>query len=136
MEMNPTVLVVAVALQDPQGRVLMQRRAAGRQHAGLWEFPGGKVEAGESLPTALVREIAEELGLELDPAVLEPVGFAADAEAAGVPLLILLYRASRWTGTPRCLDAAELGWFALVDLPGLDMPPLDYPLAAALARCK
>ena len=134
--MNPTVLVVAVALQDPQGRVLMQRRAVGRQHAGLWEFPGGKVEPGESLPTALAREIAEELGLELDPAVLEPVGFAADTGAAGVPLLILLYRAGSWAGTPRCLDAAELGWFALADLPGLAMPPLDYPLAAALARCK
>ena len=134
--MNPTVLVVAVALQDPQGRVLMQRRAVGRQHAGLWEFPGGKVEPGESLPTALAREIAEELGLELDPAVLEPVGFAADTGAAGVPLLILLYRAGSWAGTPRCLDAADLGWFALADLPGLAMPPLDYPLAAALARCK
>jgi 8-oxo-dGTP diphosphatase len=134
--MNPTVLVVALALQDPQGRVLMQRRAAGRQHAGLWEFPGGKVESGESLTTALIREITEELGLGLDAAALEPVGFAADAGAGGVPLLILLYRASSWAGTPRCLDAAELGWFALADLPGLAMPPLDYPLAAALARCK
>ena len=119
----------------------MQRRPLHRQHGGLWEFPGGKVETGESAARALVREIAEELGVALDPAALEPVGFAADEGVRAdmgqtrAPLVILLFRAHGWTGLPRCLDAAELGWFAVDELAGLAMPPLDYPLAASLARC-
>ena len=110
----------------------MQRRAAGRAHAGLWEFPGGKIEPGESPKAALVREAREELGLELDAAQLQPVAFAADEAPGGV--LILLYLCRGWQGAPRCLDAAELGWFAPGEIEALPMPPLDYPLAAGLLR--
>jgi 8-oxo-dGTP diphosphatase len=126
----PTIVpVVAVALIDPAGRVLMQQRRAGRAHAGLWEFPGGKVESGESLDLALCREIAEELGIALDPAALVPLSFAA---ATGNPHVVLLYTCRDWTGEPQCLDAAALGWFAAEALASLPLVPLDVPLARAL----
>jgi len=127
------MLVVAAALMDEAGQVLMQRRPAGKAHAGLWEFPGGKVEPGESCPQALARELAEELGLRLvaDPV---PLGFAttADGRADHMPLVILLYAVRGWHGSPQALEAAELGWFAPQALASLAMPPLDYPLAKAL----
>jgi 8-oxo-dGTP diphosphatase len=129
------VLVVAVALVDPDGRILMQRRPADRAHGGLWEFPGGKVEAGESLEGALVREIEEELGLRLDPAALKPLMFASDPNQPPTPRtphVILLYICRSWRGTVECRDGQGIGWFAPDELPGLEMPPLDYPLAHAL----
>ncbi|MBS0253778.1 MAG: NUDIX domain-containing protein [Proteobacteria bacterium] len=110
----------------------MQRRAPGRSHAGLWEFPGGKLEHGEGPEAALVREVREELALDLAGAVLEPVGFAADPAPGGVRIELYLCRS--WHGEPHCLDAAELGWFAPPAIPALAMPPLDYPLADALLR--
>jgi 8-oxo-dGTP diphosphatase len=134
----PTMIpVVAVALIAPDGRVLMQRRREDRPFAGLWEFPGGKVEPGESLESALVREAGEELGIGLDPAALEPLSFASDSRlppAPRQPHVILLYTCRSWSGEPRCLDAAALGWFAPPDLRQLPMPPLDVPLAEALIR--
>jgi 8-oxo-dGTP diphosphatase len=126
----PTIVpVVAVALLDDLGRVLLQQRRIGRAHGGLWEFPGGKVEAGESLELALVREIAEELGLALDPAALEPLSFAA---VPGNPHVVLLYTSRAWVGEPQCLDAAALGWFGAAELASLPLLPLDVPLALAL----
>ena len=128
------MLVVAVALLGADGRVLMQRRRAERQHGGLWEFPGGKVEPGESLTAAATREIAEELGVHLRAEALEPVGFASPAAPDSVGPVILLYACTQWDGEPVCLDAEEIGWFASDALPALAMPPLDYPLAQALQR--
>ena len=131
------VWVVAVALLDAEGRVLMQRRPEGRQHGLLWEFPGGKIERGESGEAAAVREIAEELGLVLDAPALVPVGFASNGgegrgEGAGRAVTLLLYAARAWRGAARALDGQTLDWFAPADVPGLAMPPLDYPLARAL----
>lgn len=137
LQNNPTIVpVVAVALIAPDRRVLMQQRGRNRAFAGLWEFPGGKVEAGESLESALLREIGEELGIALDPAGLVPWSFASDAvlpPAPRQPHVILLYMCRAWSGQPRCVDAAAIGWFTLAELVDLPMPPLDVPLARALA---
>ena len=133
------MIVVAVALIRADGRVLMQRRRFGTVHGGLWEFPGGKVEPKETVQYAAVREIAEELGVAIDPAELEPAGFAATSGEAGGTvshqIVILLYICRRWSGEPQCRDAEEIGWFEPDAIPGLEMPPLDYPLAQGLIRC-
>ncbi len=128
------IWVVAVALVAADGRVLMQRRRRDRAHGGLWEFPGGKLEAGESPEAAAAREIGEELGVVLDISELHPVSFASSpaAQSPAPPHVILLYACRHWQGQPRCLDAEEIGWFAPELLENLDMPPLDYPLARAL----
>ena len=121
--------VVAVALIDRSGRTLLQQRPAGREHGGLWEFPGGKVEPGESAIDGLIREIDEELGVELDPAELVWLARAEDVDSG---LVISLYTCRTWTGIPQCLDAAAIGWFAPDAFAAQPMPPLDRPLAAAL----
>jgi len=126
-------LVVAVALWREDGMVLLQQRRADRQHGGLWEFPGGKVELGESPPAAAIREIAEELAITLLQDSLEPISFASSA-ASDRPLTILLYLCRAWKGTPQCLDAAQIRWVAPAAISALPMPPLDYPLARALLR--
>jgi 8-oxo-dGTP diphosphatase len=118
-----------VALLDDSGRVLLQKRRAGRSHAGLWEFPGGKVEAGESMDLALLREVAEELAVALDPSALEPLSFAA---MPGDPHVVLLYTCRIWSGQPQCLDADALGWFNAAELASLPLVPLDVPLARTL----
>lgn len=136
------MLVVAVALIDKQGRVLMQQRDFAAAHGGLWEFPGGKVDPGESPEDAAVRELAEELGIVLTVDALEPVTFASGwtvaAEQGGKgpvrPLVILLYACRSWNGTPQALEAADLAWTAPQKIADLSMPPLDYPLARALGR--
>ena len=130
MKRNPTSIEVAAgALVDGAGRILLQQRRADRQHGGLWEFPGGKVESGESAVDALIRELNEELGIDLAADALERLAAAADPSGG---LVITLYTCLEWTGEPRCLDAQALGWFAPEELAGLAMPPLDLPLAAAL----
>lgn len=131
-ERSIPLLVVAVAMCGADGRWLMQRRAPGRQHAGMWEFPGGKVEPGETPEAALVRELAEELGVTVLPAALSPLGFATQADQ-GRGVVMLLYRCARWDGTPRALDAAELCWDTPDRLARLPMPPLDVPLVRLLA---
>jgi 8-oxo-dGTP diphosphatase len=130
LEKLPTVIpVVAVALVRQDGHVLMQQRPFGKAHGGLWEFPGGKVDAGESLDSALIREIDEELGIGLDAETLTPLTFAA---IAGEPFVILLYTCRQWRGEPRCLEGEAIGWFAPAELEGLEMPPLDVPLVKTL----
>jgi 8-oxo-dGTP diphosphatase len=124
--------VVAAALFDPQGRVLVQRRPAGKQHAGLWEFPGGKVDPGERPEAALARELMEELGIAVDHGALVPVTFASEPIGER-HLVLLLYRCAAWAGEPVALDAAEIRWMAIDDLHTLDMPPADRPFIAALA---
>ena len=130
MKKIPTMIpVVAVALLAADGRVLMQQRRLASEHGGLWEFPGGKVEADETPDVALVRELEEELGIAVDPAALAPLSFAA---LPGEPVLLLLYTCRKWAGTPVCLDGEAIGWFTLNEIAALPMPPLDVPLALAL----
>lgn len=123
------MLVVAAALIDGEGRCLMQQRPHDKRHGGLWEFPGGKVEPGEHPAAALVRELAEELAIEVAAEALEPLGFATD-----MPVTMLLYRCTAWRGTPAPLAAAALRWDRPAALAALPMPPVDVPLLAALAR--
>jgi 8-oxo-dGTP diphosphatase len=129
---NMMLTVVAAALIDVGGHVLVQQRPPGKSLAGLWEFPGGKVEPGEAAAAALVRELAEELGIEVDGSALTPVSFAT-SWAGTQPLVLLLYRCTEWRGEPRALDAAALCWADQATLATLPMPAPDVPLAAALA---
>jgi 8-oxo-dGTP diphosphatase len=133
LEKIPTFLVVAAALVDGGGQVLLQQRAAGRAMAGLWEFPGGKVEAGERPEAALVRELCEELGIEVAESALVPAAFAS-AHNAGRHMLLLLYLCRDWQGEPQALDAAALKWLKPADMVVAEMPPADVPLVAALER--
>ncbi|WP_302480117.1 (deoxy)nucleoside triphosphate pyrophosphohydrolase [Sphingomonas bacterium] len=128
----PAVMIVAAgALIDADGRVLVQQRPAGGSYPGLWEFPGGKVESGETPAAALARELREELGIAVDPRDCRPLAFS-DGLAGTRPLLLLLYRVERWDGVPRALHAAALRWATVGALADLPMPPADQPLLAAL----
>jgi 8-oxo-dGTP diphosphatase len=129
-----TMLVVAAALMDADGRVLVAQRPSGKHHAGLWEFPGGKVEQDEDPRGALIRELREELGIVVEASALEPVAFS---ESAGTRrLVLLLYRCRCWKGEPRALDHAAIRWIAPDALAGLPMPPADVPLSAALVAAE
>ena len=125
------MLVVAAALVDADGRVLLQQRAPGRQMAGLWEFPGGKVDNGEIPEQALIRELKEELGIDTDAACLAPASFAS-APLGSRHLLLLLYVCRKWRGIPRALDASALRWVRPTQMFALDMPPADKPLIVIL----
>ncbi|MBP2276846.1 8-oxo-dGTP diphosphatase [Sphingomonas sp. PL20] len=125
------MLVVAAALVDRAGRVLVQRRPPGKALAGLWEFPGGKVEPGETPEAALVRELEEELGVVVAPTALTPLTFASEP-LADRHLLLLLYLCRVWAGEPQALDATALAWHAPAALRGLEMPPADLPFIPAL----
>ena len=129
----PMLTVVAAALIDADGRVLVQQRPAGGTLAGLWEFPGGKVEAGETPEDALVRELEEELAITVPCKCLFPATFAS-APLDDRHLLLLLYICRKWTGVPRALAAAALKWVRPVDLHALAMPPADLPMIGALER--
>ena len=122
-----TVLVAAVALVDADGRVLVSKRPQGKQLAGLWEFPGGKVEAGERPETALIREIKEELAIDVTEACLAPLTFASHVYE-DFHLLMPLYVCRRWTGLVRAAEGQELQWVQPVKLRELAMPPADIPL--------
>lgn len=138
MKKIPTfVPVVAVAMIRDDGQILLQQRRLGGAHGGLWEFPGGKIELGESAESALIREIREELGCELRGDALVPLTFASDRglpPAPREPYVILLYTCRDWRGEPQCLDGEAIGWFAANALAGLPMPPLDRPLSEALLK--
>jgi 8-oxo-dGTP diphosphatase len=123
------LIVVAAALVDSAGRILLQKRRSGVDHAGLWEFPGGKVEPGEHLQAALVRELAEELGVMVNESDLAPIGFATTNATAARQIVLLLYRCREWSGEPRCLDAEAIAWVPPQDVASLAMPPLDIDLA-------
>jgi 8-oxo-dGTP diphosphatase len=134
MEENPTMLfVVAAALTNQAGEILLQKRSAGRQMAGLWEFPGGKVEPRESPESALVRELREELGIEVKTENLVPVTFASE-RLEDRNLVLLLYRCHIWDGEPRALDADEMRWLYPHQMEALPMPPADRPLVLALKK--
>src|SRR3546814_713027 len=127
----PLLFVTAAALIDGDGRVLVQQRSAHRNMAGLWEFPGGKVEEEETPEAALVRELREELGIETNTACLAPACFASEP-LEGQHLVLLLYVCRKWSGTPQPLDSAALKWLRPIELHGLEMPPADKPLIGLL----
>jgi 8-oxo-dGTP diphosphatase len=127
------VLVAAVALLNRDGKVLIARRPPGRPLAGLWEFPGGKVEAGEEPETALIREILEELGIEIARADLVPLTFASHAYPE-FHLLMPLYLCKRWQGSIAAQENQELRWVRPDELTHYDMPPADEPLKTSLSK--
>jgi 8-oxo-dGTP diphosphatase len=123
--------VVAAALINTDGKVLVQKRAVDRSMAGLWEFPGGKIERNERPENALIRELNEELGITVSPDDLVPVSFAS-APLGEKHLLLLLYICHKWLGEPVALDAEALQWSPIHALQSLDMPSADVPLVKAL----
>jgi 8-oxo-dGTP diphosphatase len=125
------VLVAACALIDADGRVLIAQRPPGRQMAGLWEFPGGKVEAGETPETTLIRELKEELGIIVNEACLAPLTFASHGYA-DFHLVMPLYVCRRWDGTVRAQEGQELAWVRPNRLKDYPMPPADVPLISHL----
>ncbi len=129
---RPLLLVVAAALVDGAGRVLIAQRPAGKSLGGLWEFPGGKVEPGEGLEEALVRELKEELDVTVRADALHPFAFASHAYPE-FNLLMPLYLTRVWDGAPRAMEAQALAWVTPCELNDYPMPPADLPLVARLA---
>ena len=127
----PLLLVAAVALIDADGRVLLAQRPPGKSLAGLWEFPGGKVETGETPEAALIRELAEELGIDTKESCLAPLTFASHAYPE-FHLLMPLYACRRWSGTPTPREGQTLAWVRVAQLGNYPMPPADKPLIAML----
>lgn len=127
----PLILVVAVALVDADGRVLLAQRPPGKSMAGLWEFPGGKLEAGETPETALIRELREELGIDVSAACLAPVTFASHAYEK-FHLLMPLYVCRRWKGDITAREGQTLAWARPQQLGDYAMPPADKPLIPVL----
>ncbi len=125
------LLVVACALVDVDRRVLIAQRPEGKSLAGLWEFPGGKVEAGETPEAALIRELEEELGIFTKTACLAPVSFGSHSYE-NFHLLMPLYACRKWQGTPQAKEHAALKWVRPQSLRDYPMPPADEPLIAAL----
>ena len=131
MSDKPLLLVVACALVDTDRRVLIAQRPEGKSMAGLWEFPGGKVEAGETPEAALIRELSEELGIETKQACLAPLSFVSHAYES-IHLLMPLYVCRKWQGTPQAREQQALKWVRPQALRDYPMPPADEPLIAAL----
>jgi 8-oxo-dGTP diphosphatase len=126
-----TVLVVACALVDVDGRVLIAKRPPGRSLAGLWEFPGGKVEVGETPEAALIRELEEELSIKVKSACLAPFTFASHAYET-FHLLMPLYICRKWGGEVEPREGQEVAWVRAGRLSEYEMPPADIPLVAML----
>ncbi|MBM3507677.1 MAG: (deoxy)nucleoside triphosphate pyrophosphohydrolase [Alphaproteobacteria bacterium] len=126
------VLVAAAALLDPDHRVLLAERPAGKPMAGLWEFPGGKVGEGETPERALMRELDEELGIAVAPAELIPLVFASHGYP-GFHLLMPLFVCRAWTGTPAPREGQRLQWLRPDAIDAATLPPADVPLLAPLA---
>ncbi|MGX7925808.1 (deoxy)nucleoside triphosphate pyrophosphohydrolase [Tsuneonella sp. HG094] len=134
MARKPTwIAVVAAAMRDDEGRFLLQRRPLDKEHGGLWEFPGGKVEGGESPRNGLVRELNEELSIMADDASATPLAFAESEPSGSRPgIVILLYEVTAWSGEPVPEPGSDLGWFAPESIDELPLPPLDSALLAAI----
>ncbi len=130
-ESRPIVLVAAAALVDGDGRILLARRPAGKAMAGLWEFPGGKVQPGELPEQALIRELKEELDIDTRDSCLAPIGFASHGYE-DFHLLMPLFVCRVWRGIPRPREAQELVWVRPPRLGDYRMPPADEPLVALL----
>lgn len=131
MSAKPILFVVACALVDADRRVLIAQRPEGKSLAGLWEFPGGKLEAGETPEAALIRELQEELGIETKEACLAPLTFASHSYA-DFHLLMPLYVCRKWQGTPQSREHSALKWVRPQALRDYPMPEADIPLIAPL----
>ena len=127
----PLVLVAAVVLVDTDGRVLLAQRPEGKQMAGLWEFPGGKVDPGETPEAALIRELGEELGIDVAASCLAPFTFASHSYP-DFHLLMPLYVCRKWSGIPVAREGQRLAWVRPARLADFPMPPADKPLVAML----
>lgn len=127
------LLVVAAALYDAQGRVLLCQRPEGKPMAGLWEFPGGKIDDGETPEAALVRELDEELGIKVNPEDLKPITFASHSYRT-FHLLMPLYACSLWRGAPRAREGQAFAWVEPNQLKGYPAPTADVPLFEVLSR--
>jgi 8-oxo-dGTP diphosphatase len=127
------MLVVAAGLKDNDRRWLVQRRPVGGSHPGMWEFPGGKIDAGETPTEALVRELREELGIEVDPQSCSPISFSLLGESEHA-IVMLLFHVGQWTGTPVPLHADAICWATVEEMKLLAMPELDLPLLTAIAQ--
>jgi len=127
----PVVLVVAVALVDTDGRVLLAQRPPGKSMAGLWEFPGGKVQPGETPEAALIRALKEELDIDVTEACLAPLPFASHRYER-FHLLMPLYVCRRWNGIVSAREGQALAWVRAPKLDQYEMPPADKPLLAML----
>jgi 8-oxo-dGTP diphosphatase len=130
-EGRPLVLVAAAALVDADGRVLLAQRPPGKSMAGLWEFPGGKVNTGETPEAALIRELTEELGVDVAASCLAPFAFASYSYP-DFHLLMPLYVCRKWSGTPVAREGQQLAWVRPARLGDYPMPPADKPLVAML----
>ena len=126
-----TVLVSAVALIDIDGRILLAQRPPGKSMEGLWEFPGGKVEPGETPEAALVRELQEELGINTWKSCLAPLTFASHSYD-DFHLLMPVFACRKWEGTPQPREGQNLKWVKVLELSSYPMPPADVPLIAML----
>lgn len=127
----PTILVSAIALIDIDDRILIAQRPSGKSMAGLWEFPGGKVEEGESPEAALIRECHEELGIDISASCLAPFTFASHYYD-DFHLLMPLYLCRKWEGWPQGREGQALKWVNVLKLSSYDMPPADIPIVAML----
>lgn len=125
------VLVSAVALIDPDGRVLLAKRPVGKSMAGLWEFPGGKVEEGETPEAALIRELQEELGIDTWASCLAPLTFASHSYD-DFHLLMPLFACRKWDGTPQSREGQTLKWVRANEMRNYPMPAADVPLIPIL----
>ena len=126
-----SVLVSAVALIDVDGRILLAQRPEGKSMAGLWEFPGGKVEPGETPEAALIRELHEELGIETWSSCLAPLTFASH-QYDSFHLLMPVFACRKWKGIPQPREGQRLAWVKAADLGNYPMPPADVPLIPVL----
>jgi 8-oxo-dGTP diphosphatase len=126
-----SLLVVAAALVDADGRVLLQQRPEGKSLAGLWEFPGGKIDAGETPEQALVRELEEELGIRTWQSCLAPASFASEP-LSDRHLIMLLYVCRKWEGQPELRHASAMKWVRPAEMFALPMPAADLPLIGLL----
>jgi 8-oxo-dGTP diphosphatase len=128
---KPRVLVSAAALIDGDGRVLLAKRPEGKAMAGLWEFPGGKIETGETPEDALIRELKEELAIDTVSSCLAPLAFASH-DYDDMHLILLLYACRRWQGTAIHQERGEVTWVRAARLRDYPMPPADIPLISML----
>ena len=127
----PLLVIPAIALVDNDGRILLAKRPRNKPMAGLWEFPGGKIEKGETPEQALIREIDEELGINTKQSCLAPVSFASHAYDA-FHLVLLLYICRRWQGSPKPQEGGELAWVKPSQLRQFVMPPANKEFISVL----